>query len=121
MIEAAHWAFGAGGGAAFGALPRTLRRRWLGPLYGWAVWLGLSSWEARPFWASVRPSARDRSTALRWAPTACSSVWCNRQRAKPSEPNYARLTKPGSNDSVTLAALRATFFFFVVFDSEPDL
>ena len=41
LIEAAHWAFGAGGGAAFGALPREVRRRpWAGPLYGLVVWLG---------------------------------------------------------------------------------
>jgi hypothetical protein len=41
LIEAAHWAFGAGGGAAFGALPRELRRRsWAGPVYGLMVWLG---------------------------------------------------------------------------------
>ena len=41
LIEAAHWAFGAGGGAAFGALPREVRRRpWVGPLYGLVVWLG---------------------------------------------------------------------------------
>lgn len=41
LIEAAHWAFGAGGGAAFGALPREVRRRpWTGPLYGLVVWLG---------------------------------------------------------------------------------
>src|SRR5665648_427484 len=41
MIEAAHWAFGAGGGAAFGALPRDWRRRrWAGPVYGLVVWLG---------------------------------------------------------------------------------
>jgi hypothetical protein len=41
LIEAAHWAFGAGGGAVFGALPRGLRRRpWAGPVYGLAVWLG---------------------------------------------------------------------------------
>lgn len=41
LVEAAHWAFGAGGGAAFGTLPRTLRhRRWAGPLYGLVVWLG---------------------------------------------------------------------------------
>lgn len=41
FIEAAHWAFGAGGGAAFGALPRGLRRhRWSGPTYGLVVWLG---------------------------------------------------------------------------------
>jgi len=41
LIEAAHWAFGAGGGAAFGALPRAVRRRpWAGPVYGLVVWLG---------------------------------------------------------------------------------
>jgi hypothetical protein len=41
LIEAAHWAFGAGGGAAYGALPRELRaRRWAGPIYGLAMWLG---------------------------------------------------------------------------------
>jgi hypothetical protein len=41
LIEVAHWAFGAGGGAAFGALPRAARRRpWAGPVYGLVVWLG---------------------------------------------------------------------------------
>jgi hypothetical protein len=41
LIEAAHWAFGAGGGAAFAALPEDVRRRpWAGPAYGLVVWLG---------------------------------------------------------------------------------
>ena len=41
LVETAHWAFGAGGGAAFGALPRELRSRpWAGPVYGLLVWLG---------------------------------------------------------------------------------
>lgn len=41
LVEAAHWTFGAGGGAAFGALPRPIRRhRWAGPAYGLVVWLG---------------------------------------------------------------------------------
>ena len=41
LIEAAHWAFGASGGAAFGALPRDVRRHpWAGPVYGLVVWLG---------------------------------------------------------------------------------
>ena len=41
LVEAAHWAFGASGGAAFGALPREVRRRrWAGPAYGLVVWLG---------------------------------------------------------------------------------
>jgi hypothetical protein len=41
LAEAAHWAFGAGGGAVFGALPGAVRRRrWAGPVYGLVVWLG---------------------------------------------------------------------------------
>jgi hypothetical protein len=41
LVEVAHWAFGAGGGAAFGALPVAVRRRaWAGPVYGLVVWLG---------------------------------------------------------------------------------
>ena len=41
LVEGAHWAFGAGGGAVFGALPRAVRRRrWAGPIYGLVVWLG---------------------------------------------------------------------------------
>jgi hypothetical protein len=41
LLEAAHWAFGAGAGAAFGALPHTVRRpRWAGPMYGLVVWVG---------------------------------------------------------------------------------
>jgi hypothetical protein len=41
LLEGAHWAFGAGGGATFGALPRAVRRRpWAGPGYGLVVWLG---------------------------------------------------------------------------------
>lgn len=44
LVETAHWAFGAGGGAAFGVLPRTVRRRrWAGPIYGLVVWLGFES------------------------------------------------------------------------------
>jgi hypothetical protein len=41
LTEAAHWSFGAGGGAAFAVLPRAVRRRpWVGPVYGLVVWLG---------------------------------------------------------------------------------
>lgn len=40
-IELFHWTYGAGGGAAFGLLPDGVRRRrWAGPVYGLAVWLG---------------------------------------------------------------------------------
>ena len=40
-VELAHWAYGAGGGAAFAVLPARIRRRpWAGPVYGLLVWLG---------------------------------------------------------------------------------
>jgi hypothetical protein len=39
-IELFHWAYGAGGGAAFAVLPDEVRRRrWAGPVYGLAIWL----------------------------------------------------------------------------------
>lgn len=39
--EAFHWSYGAGGGAAFAALPEGVRLRpWAGPVYGFVVWLG---------------------------------------------------------------------------------
>ena len=43
-IELFHWAYGAGGGAVFGALPEEVRRRpWAGPVYGLLVWLGFEA------------------------------------------------------------------------------
>jgi hypothetical protein len=39
-IEAAHWTYGAVGGALFGALPVALRRHaWSGPAYGVGTWV----------------------------------------------------------------------------------
>lgn len=39
--ELFHWGYGAGGGAAFAALPAPIRLRpWAGPAYGLLVWLG---------------------------------------------------------------------------------
>ena len=39
-VEALHWGYGAGGGAAFGLLPEAVRRApWSGPVYGVALWL----------------------------------------------------------------------------------
>ena len=77
LLEAAHWAFGATGGAAFGALPGAVRRRlWAGPATGsscgWAL-----NWGSRPCWASARPSACAWSTAWRSPPTTCSKAWCS--------------------------------------------
>ncbi len=41
VVEIAHWSYGIVGGAAYGALPDSIRRRaWAGPLYGLLVWLG---------------------------------------------------------------------------------
>ncbi len=40
VVELAHWAYGAGGGAAFALLPRTLaEKRWAGVGYGLATWV----------------------------------------------------------------------------------
>ena len=39
VIELAHWAYGTGGGAAFGVLPESVRRAaWAGPVYGLVLW-----------------------------------------------------------------------------------
>ncbi len=39
LVELAHWGYGAGGGAAFALLPRSvLRSRWAGPGYGVVTW-----------------------------------------------------------------------------------
>lgn len=41
LEELFHWAYGAGGGAAFAIMPRRIRRHaWSGPAYGLAIWLG---------------------------------------------------------------------------------
>ncbi len=40
VVEALHWGYGAGGGAAFGLLPEAVRRApWSGPVFGVALWL----------------------------------------------------------------------------------
>jgi hypothetical protein len=77
LIEAGHWAFGAGGGVAFGALPGGMRRRpWAGPVYGLVVWLGFEMGSRRR-WALARPSACAWSTASRSPPTTCSTPSCS--------------------------------------------
>lgn len=43
-IELLHWAYGAGGGAAFSLLPAGLRRQsWSGPAYGVLAWAGFAT------------------------------------------------------------------------------
>ena len=61
-IELAHWAFGAGAGAAFGTLPRPLREhRLAGPVYGLAIWAGFELVLRRLFRLSQpRRKARER-------------------------------------------------------------
>ena len=63
-VELAHWAYGAGGGAAFALLPAGVRRRpWAGPAYGLVVWLG--------FEAAVAPTlGLKQATRLRAAERA---------------------------------------------------
>ena len=40
-IELLHWTYGAKGGALYGALPESVRRRaWSGPLFGLVLWMG---------------------------------------------------------------------------------
>jgi hypothetical protein len=43
-IEAAHWGYGAVGGAMFGAAPEDVRKQpWSGPVYGLVLWLGFET------------------------------------------------------------------------------
>jgi len=43
-IEVVHWGYGAGAGAAYGALPENLRQtRWSGLIYGLAIWVGFEA------------------------------------------------------------------------------
>lgn len=43
-VELAHWGYGAGAGAAYGALPDEVRRtHWSGPIYGLVIWLGFEA------------------------------------------------------------------------------
>jgi hypothetical protein len=44
VTELAHWTYGAGGGVAFGMLPRRVRvHPFTGPAYGLAIWLGFET------------------------------------------------------------------------------
>jgi hypothetical protein len=42
VIELMHWGYGGVGGVAFALLPKSVRQghRWVGPIYGLALWLG---------------------------------------------------------------------------------
>jgi hypothetical protein len=57
LVELAHWAYGAAGGAAYGALPASWRERaWAGPAYGLVVWTLFEGGIAPVLGISRRPS-----------------------------------------------------------------
>jgi hypothetical protein len=86
LIEVAHWAFGAGGGAAVGALPGAIRRRrWAGPAYGLVVWLGFELGIAPALGLSQAKRAR---LVDRLALAACSTAWCYRGRGAAREARF---------------------------------
>jgi uncharacterized membrane protein YagU involved in acid resistance len=66
VVELAHWLYGAAAGAAFGMLPRDLRRRlWAGPLYGLLIWAFFEAAVVPLFeLRSVRKRARSERLAL---------------------------------------------------------
>jgi hypothetical protein len=46
-VELMHWGYGTAGGAVFGLLPDSVRRRrWVGPLYGLVLWFGFEAIQA---------------------------------------------------------------------------
>src|SRR5690606_32142580 len=66
LVELAHWAYGAAGGAGFGALPASWRgRAWAGPAYGLLVWAMFEAGIAPVLGISRRPShTRVEATVL---------------------------------------------------------
>jgi hypothetical protein len=77
LVEIAQWALGAGGGAAFGALPDTVRSRgWAGPVYGLVVWLGFEQGIAPVLGLSLakHPRPVDR---LALAADHLLTAWCS--------------------------------------------
>lgn len=56
LVELAHWAYGAAGGAVFGLVPRNWRRRaWAGPVYGLLVWAAFEGGIAPALGLAQRP------------------------------------------------------------------
>lgn len=65
LVVLLHWAYGAGGGAAFGALPGKLRLKpWAGPVFGAALWLFFQSVVAPTLKLRVRHSMTVRERAV---------------------------------------------------------
>ncbi|NUR82900.1 MAG: hypothetical protein HOY71_02300 [Nonomuraea sp.] len=60
LVEAVHVLYGTCGGAAFGVLPRAIRKhRWSGPLYGLLVW---AAFETAIAPALGLPRSRDKGS-----------------------------------------------------------
>jgi hypothetical protein len=100
LVETAHWAFGAGGGAAFGALPRTVRRRrWAGPIYGLVVWLGFELGLAPALGLSQSKRLRPVDRLTLAADHLLYGVVLSEPRQPPSEPYEPQRDDPIPDES----------------------
>jgi len=87
-IELFHWGYGAGGGAAFALLPGELRRRrWAGPLYGLAIWLGFELGFAPALGLSQARKVRPVDRAGLAADHLLYGLVLNEMRERPQEKN----------------------------------
>jgi hypothetical protein len=88
VVELAHWAYGAGGGAAFAALPDGLRRRaWAGPAYGVVVWLGFELAIAPLLRLSQAKQLRAQERAALALDHLLYGLVLSEMRARPQEPD----------------------------------
>jgi hypothetical protein len=88
VVELAHWAYGAGGGAAFAALPEGLRRRaWAGPVYGLIVWLGFELGIAPVLRLSQAKQLRAQERAALALDHLLYGLVLSEMRARPQEPD----------------------------------
>lgn len=64
LVQSAHWAYGAFGGAVFGSMPDAVRRRaWAGPIYGILLWLAFET-AISPVLKLPREGSRSERIAL---------------------------------------------------------
>jgi hypothetical protein len=97
VVELAHWGYGAGGGAAFAALPSGLRRRaWAGPAYGLVVWLGFELAIAPVLGLSQAKRLRAQERAALALDHLLYGLVLSEMRARPQEPAQgAQAITPG--------------------------
>lgn len=85
-VELAHWAYGAGGGAAFALLPGRIRRQaWAGPAYGLVVWLGFEAALAPALGLKQASSLRAAERAALAADHLLYGLVLSEIRARPQE------------------------------------